>query len=700
MDILDKKIVDPDKFGKDLEKAQTGLQAGIQGENSLCYMLTPEQLNAEKDQSPHMIIEGDYGTGKTFVLKEKTKSCAKKNPNPSKIAYINLTLDTQDSHKYEKLVMMDTFAKSAFKDLDNVDVVTAKDLKQHYMEHKREIDEMNKEKYLPIEFSSVIGNIDICFILRSFLCKKQYDHVFIDEMPIVVSLFNEPIDIFYKNKPFCITIKSDKLVAMDEIKNKDTWNKFMEEKYSVRRIRLNYNKRNPVIIENLAASLQDDFKETSLIPTKNITGAFCYCYHNIHQLNNDVLARAAINRYFLHKPRHVIVIYKDITSSIIPCNIYLDLQQKFGSNRNVVFLPQRLDYYQNFKKDDVDYDSYKRDIEAYIEQKEGILVTNIDTFQGAQARNTVILAGENSNTVIRNMILRTMAFAVVIHDKELDLTVPGVVKVDDLHDYIHTGIQKPVCYFYKHINGLDVNKLSISILKKVFSSNQQDSFLIMTFDSEQALAMVHNLQEELERKIVCQPSLNTYENEDKEKYFEDFKRSLERPQTILFANLLDVSKELYFQPDSLIQNMRTLLWNVKNIVIYPEQVKEARDEEKKKQERENELRERKKMNRKKRWRKRERKKKEDWDLRMDETKQCMNRDFILSTNCCTIVTHDGNVELFKPVTEVKEIIDLHEYLLDDGKDDLNDSVDKYFFSVILGVSIGLCSILIIKAGFY
>ena len=138
----------------------------LQNENQLCYMLNRDQLDAVMNSSPFLVIGGDYGTGKTYVLKEKAKRCAEKFPS-SKIAYINLTT-TNFVYPYCKdlsiVSIMDIASRLDLKDL-NIDVITCRDLLDYY-------DSSEKD-----------GSISIFTLLERLLKDHKYEYVFIDEIP-------------------------------------------------------------------------------------------------------------------------------------------------------------------------------------------------------------------------------------------------------------------------------------------------------------------------------------------------------------------------------------------------------------------------------------------------------------------------------------------------------------------------------------
>ena len=113
----------------------------------------------------------------------------------------------------------------------------------------------------------------------------------------------------------------------------------MKERYVAKRIHLKHNLRNSETILNLADFLSDYIymSKVSLIPSNKIPGPECYHYHNIHKLDSGMLARAAILKYFRHKPQESIVVLDRILSS--SQNIYNNLLKYFSTDRNVVYLP-------------------------------------------------------------------------------------------------------------------------------------------------------------------------------------------------------------------------------------------------------------------------------------------------------------------------------------------------------------------------
>ena len=435
-DTLNKKIKDPqesiqatkekvtasDTFNESIEKDEN-----LSKSEYMCYMLTPDQLMAIKDPSSHIIIDGDYGCGKTYLLKERAKQCAQKYPD-QKIVYINLT-----SNVYKGFSIMDIIAENNFKEYNNVDVMTATELKDYYEKHKDEF---------------LLYGEDFSLVINRFLKHSTYQHIFIDEMPVFTKV-NSRYDIFCLEKMYCVTMKRSNY----DYKNKE-WIKQMEERYNAKTILVEHNMRNSEIIVHLSiyfdriSLLLNEASEYLVhgndvsrnlsrnrliklielyksIPSKNITGHICYHYHNIHELDRDTLARAAILKYFHHQDEPVVVLHDN---SYTTQGLYEKLQKYFSTDRNVVYLPKEKYY--------TDYERHISEVKGYLGKPEGILVTDIVSFDGAQARNIIIIA--ESDSQLRNMIMRAMSYAIIIIDEDKE-SVSGIVRDDNLHEYIDPG---------------------------------------------------------------------------------------------------------------------------------------------------------------------------------------------------------------------------------------------------------------------
>ena len=625
-DKLNKLILDPHEFNKDTARKLTAQDSAIQGENEkdrnklrealeskqytseyLCYMLTPDQLMAVKDLSPYIIIEGNYGCGKTYVLKERAKLCAENYPE-SKIAYINLTID-DNSSKYV-LNLMDIIAENNFEFYNNVNVVTAKHLIDHYFKNKDSLKDINRD--------FLVDGETCCLVLKHFLKQSNYDHVFIDEMPP----FNEKVTVinhsFTSIKSFCITMRYD--IYYNNINER--WIKHMEKIANVKRLILKHNMRNTDTIDKLSTGFYENTREkenllkADIIPNKNIIGPVCYHYHNIHDIDGDMLARAAIQKYFPNKKESVVVIYDPYISNAHTFCMYL-LQNI--RDRNIVYLSSKDNYYN--------YDKYIEEVKQYLDRPEGVLETDLVSFQGAQARNMVLVIGDNvmEQYFIRNMILRTMSFALIVHREKIIQSPPGLVTDVDLHDYIHPKNAKPVCYLYNNIHELNRNILASAIMIRYFSEKPNENILILTpYGGESLCSELHTRFSE-ERHIVHVSSFKTSSYTDIDQYLEDTAKVFDKPGSILITNIPGIKNDFF-----------EVFKRAKNIVIFTEY----------------EYGEKEKIN-------------QEISIvshrkSQDILRKC--RNVIMKTDIFTIVTHVGKIDEFKPFLKVEEITDLDEYI--------------------------------------
>ena len=449
-------------------------------------MLTPDQLMAVSDPTSHIIIEGDYGCGKTYVLKERTKQCADKFPD-SKIAYINFTIDPSVGlAKKNRSNMMDLIAEQNFSKYSNVDVVTSEDIMDYYSKNKDGLKDVSKLFQYSGEECSLV--------FKHFLKNTEYDHVFIDEMPVFKKESVEENDLFSRNRTYCVTMKYD---VYNRNKN-DDWIKQMKERYNAMKISLNNNMRNSKTIVNVSTCFDQKTFENLIKPSaklnKNLTGPACYYYHNIHKLDQSNLAKAAIMKYFPCITESVLVLTDNIRDGKTQ-SIYDKLKKYFLSDRKTVYLP--------FRKNHLHYSRHIRKVKEYLKHPEGIFITDSHSFNGAQARNIIIIANNNRKTYnmpytsIRNMIMRTMSFAVIIHYEDMEILVPGLVRDENLHEYIDPGnTDQLFCYNIegKHRSTCNLSRLKVETFR-LYSSSASASKRYMEMEKDIGKAQRRKLKE-------------------------------------------------------------------------------------------------------------------------------------------------------------------------------------------------------------
>ena len=187
---INKLFFDPLEYRKEAEKILTGEDLGITGEGglkgdlryelekgneksvkpSICFMLTFAQLQAVHQSGANIIIRGDYGTGKTFVLKERAKLCSQRNPE-SKIAYLSLTSHNmhfcRSASSHEESIM-NFISRKEFLEFENIEVFTNKDLNYHLKENMTNTNKASISEVL----------------MDFFLENNDYEYIFIDELEV------------------------------------------------------------------------------------------------------------------------------------------------------------------------------------------------------------------------------------------------------------------------------------------------------------------------------------------------------------------------------------------------------------------------------------------------------------------------------------------------------------------------------------
>ncbi len=167
------------------EQIEVEMLKQLNNDKYLSYMLNPKQLSAVLNSSKFLIINGDFGTGKTFVLKERAKRCADLNKE-SRVAFINLSSlwSTKTLFEHlEQISTMDIIAKSNFNTNKNIHVISCGSRKQ-------------TDKY---------QNINIFSLLESYLSHNKYDFIFIDELH--TNKEHDDVDFFQHGYSFCVALK-------------------------------------------------------------------------------------------------------------------------------------------------------------------------------------------------------------------------------------------------------------------------------------------------------------------------------------------------------------------------------------------------------------------------------------------------------------------------------------------------------------
>ncbi len=195
-------------------------------------------------------------------------------------------------------------------------------------------------------------------------------------------------------------------------------------------IKLDINLRNSEHVYNVSCALglvgqnvKNEMDRRYLRPAKTISGPLNYHYHNTNHLDSAKLAKAVICKYFIKHPKEPIVIIFD----------NMDLNDFC---RRLKELMSDMNYEIHIINEQFEHEKVKQN----IKMKNGIiLLTDILTFNGAQARNTIIFQTNDDfdrQPKLRNLILRTQSFTIVIHYTNGVRKVPGLITDYDLETWV------------------------------------------------------------------------------------------------------------------------------------------------------------------------------------------------------------------------------------------------------------------------
>ena len=198
----------------------------ITNNESLCYEISPSQVEALNSNSSRLILDGDIGTGKTYILKIKAKVYAEENPEKN-IMYLNLTggQNYQNAVTLMDVLVFDDFEKGNETEVDNI--------KENVEDFKNIKIVTSGDLYKETNFT------DMKKALEEYLQKETYDYVFIDELSF---MFTPKEGVSY-----CITL-TDSMNALS---------KLFQDDYKFDSIKFESNVRNSQNIVNLSKAVSD-----------------------------------------------------------------------------------------------------------------------------------------------------------------------------------------------------------------------------------------------------------------------------------------------------------------------------------------------------------------------------------------------------------------------------------------------------------
>ena len=239
------------------------------------------------------------------------------------------------------------------------------------------------------------------------------------------------------------------------------------------------------------------------------------------------MIEAAIDKYFSRTPTNEpVVILTDIVDGVD--FLYTQLKRFLSnSNRNIVYLPNRR--WSGLSEQD---EHYVNEVEEYLKNPNGFLITDIDSFSGAQARNIIVCTNKMANRDVRNMILRTMSFLILICEEKTEVRnlscSYGLQKDPDLHNFIR--IEPGVCvYSYQNKCKFSSVTLSSAVINKFFHDKPEETIVFLKGTNTERMFQY------LCKKFSHQRNVYHFKNND-----DIDKQALEREGSVLVVYSIEI----------------------------------------------------------------------------------------------------------------------------------------------------------------
>ena len=240
----------------------------------------------------------------------------------------------------------------------------------------------------------------------------------------------------------------------------EQWSKLMEEKFNASTLKLGHNLRNTQNIVNTSKAVNKnplEHESEFLIPEKILSGPNNYYYKNEEDFDKRILIEAVVSKHFSEDPKEPVIVFTRQDAEIIYewCKHYL--------SRKVTYISEKGNH---------DYSQ----VEEYLKHPEGVLITEPQTFRGAQARNTIYFVDFGDE--IRNIILRSMSFTYIIDNRgrkkgiDNNCWIPGLVEDKDLAKSIQ---YKPSAFQFQNRMNVAEHILVDAMINELFANNPEET---------------------------------------------------------------------------------------------------------------------------------------------------------------------------------------------------------------------------------
>ncbi len=273
-----------------------------------------------------------------------------------------------------------------------------------------------------------------------------------------------------------------------------------------------------------------------------------YYLNKNEQFDKVSLIEAAITKYFSRTATKEPVVI--LTDSYANVDVLYRHLKKFLSKlgRKIVYLPN------HYCRDNLEHDylNYVNEVEEYLKDPEGFLITDITSFNGAQARNIIVYTNELASKFIRNMVLRTLSFLILICNEGTQVRPAyGLQKDSDLLESIMNMMGDLYILQYENKYELSNSMLSTAVINKYFHDKSDESIIVITEEN-----YGNEVFQELHQKFSSQRYVCHFKENEEFKWIDEIKQALDRKGSVLVVDADD-------------SNLESLLLNgIKNIVMF------------------------------------------------------------------------------------------------------------------------------------
>ena len=463
-----KEVSGKEKFGKGITcEHETGntvkqeniserlLRAEPLSSLQLLYFWSEEQLQFIVKEDRKVLFLGDFGVGKTLMMKYMALKLSSQKTCKTKVVYISFASARRDSNHKE-------FHVSKFPSI--FDIANEIDFEGTSVDYISIADLLSKED------SAERNPMDI---LKKFMEENQDCHVFIDELPVSEEvtesekIFVEYLENYSHTSNFLwITFRLCDVHESFYDKCKSTINFYKDSLQKIGFIipQLKHNMRNSSNVFTTFDSIYGQGKEKLTVSlSKSVNNKYMYdkqlkrTSEIKKETSKQMSLKVLLPNNTVDGVRSVIIPVPDRDRPVDTLPYIISTYFNGNEEEPIVILLAEAKFLPTAEKSlsstphrvlmfdpSVSSENIRQAVKNYLQNPSGILLTEAEAFNGMQARNVVVVA--KRSTEVRNYILRGISFVIFVqkrgyinsyiyHDSSVHVDksfLPAIVAKNDL----------------------------------------------------------------------------------------------------------------------------------------------------------------------------------------------------------------------------------------------------------------------------